>query len=49
VVSYEAFTGMLLFHELVHVVQYEKLGSERFTSRHVTGFLSGGSYDEVPL
>jgi hypothetical protein len=26
VVSHEAFTSRLLFHELVHVVQYGKLG-----------------------
>jgi hypothetical protein len=43
VVSHEAFTDRLLFHELVHVVQYEKLGLEAFAS------LSGGSYEAIPL
>jgi hypothetical protein len=28
VVSHEPFTHRLFFHELVHVVQYEKLGLE---------------------
>ncbi|MGB7849147.1 MAG: hypothetical protein WBL63_26275 [Candidatus Acidiferrum sp.] len=32
VVSHEAFTGRLLFHELVHVVQYEKLGLGEFAA-----------------
>ncbi len=49
VVSHEPFTGRLLFHELVHVVQYEKLGLEGFANKYVRGFLSGGSYDGIPL
>lgn len=49
IVSHEAFTDRLLFHELVHVVQYEKLGLEGFADRYVRGFLSGGSYDGIPL
>ena len=49
VVSHEPFTDRLLFHELVHVVQYEKLGLEGFASKYVRGFLSGGSYDGIPL
>ncbi len=49
VVSYEAFTDRLLFHELVHVVQYEKLGLEGFANKYVRGFLTGGSYDAIPL
>jgi hypothetical protein len=49
VVSHEAFTDRLLFHELVHVVQYEKLGLERLASKYLRGFLSGGSYDGIPL
>jgi hypothetical protein len=48
VVSHESFTDRLLFHELAHVVQYEKLGLERFANKYVRGFLSGGSYG-VPL
>jgi hypothetical protein len=49
VVSHEAFTDRLLFHELVHVVQYEKLGLAEFAAKYVRGFLSGGSYDAIPL
>jgi hypothetical protein len=49
VVSYEPFTDRLQFHELVHVVQYEKLGLELFAAKYVRGFLNGGSYDGIPL
>ena len=49
IVSHEPFTDRLLFHELVHVVQYEKLGMEGFANRYVRGFLSGGYYDGIPL
>jgi len=49
VVSHEPFTDRFLFHELVHVVQYEKLGLEGFANKYVKGFLSGGSYDGIPL
>lgn len=33
VVSHEPFTERLLFHELVHVVQYEKLGLSEFSGK----------------
>jgi hypothetical protein len=49
VVSHEPFTDRLLFHELVHVVQYEKLGLAEFATKYVKGFLSGGSYEAIPL
>ena len=49
VVAHEPFTGRLLFHELVHAVQYQKLGLEDFASRYVRGFLNGGSYEAIPL
>ena len=49
VVSHEPFTERVLFHELVHIVQYEKLGLPQFSARYVRGFLSGGSYEAVPL
>jgi hypothetical protein len=49
VVSHEPFTYRLLFHELVHVVQYEKLGLPEFAAKYVRGFLSGGSYGAIPL
>ena len=35
--------------ELVHVVQYEKLGLAKFAAKYVKGFLSGGSYEANPL
>lgn len=49
VVSHEPFTDRVLFHELVHVVQYERLGLTEFAARYVRGFLSGGSYEAIPL
>ena len=49
VVSQEPLTDRMLFHELVHVFQYEKLGLPRFAARYVRGFLSGGSYEAIPL
>lgn len=49
VVSHEPFTDRLLFHELVHVVQYQKLGLPQFAAKYVRGFLNGGSYEGIPL
>ncbi len=49
VVSNEAFTNRLLFHELVHVVQYNQLGVAEFAAKYVSGFLRGGSYEAIPL
>jgi hypothetical protein len=49
VASSEPFTERLLFHELVHVVRYEKLGLAEFAARYVRGFLNGGSYEAIPL
>lgn len=49
VVSHEQFYDRLLFHELVHVVQYEKLGLTGFAAKYVTGFLTGGSSEAIPL
>jgi len=49
VVHVEPLTRSLLFHELVHAVQYKHLGLEGFADRYVRGFLSGGSYEEIPL
>src|SRR2546429_416997 len=48
-VAPEAFTHRLLLRELVRVVQYEKLGLKEFAAKYVTGFLSGGSYEAIPL
>jgi hypothetical protein len=49
IVSHESFTNELLFHELVHVVQYEKLGLADIAHKYVRGFLGGGSYEVIPL
>ena len=49
IVSHEEFTYDLLFHELVHVVQYAQLGVKEFAARYVNGFIQGGSYEEIPL
>jgi hypothetical protein len=49
VVSHGPFTDGLLFHELVHVEQYRQLGIHRFSELYVRGFLTGGSYDGIPL
>jgi hypothetical protein len=37
VVSHEPFTDSVLFHELVHVVQYQKLGLIEFAAKYVPG------------
>jgi hypothetical protein len=39
----------LLFHELVHVVQFRLLGVKLFSRLYLRGFLSGGSYYGIPL
>ena len=45
----EPLTETLLFHEMVHAVQYKHLGLRGFADAYVRGFLSGGSYEEIPL
>jgi len=49
IVSHERLDARILFHELVHVEQYRQLGIERFAELYVAGFLSGGSYEAIPL
>jgi hypothetical protein len=49
VVHVEPLTVPLLFHEAVHAVQYMHLGLEGFADKYVRGFLTGGSYEEIPL
>ena len=49
VVHVEPLTNSLLFHELVHVTHYKHLGLQRFSELYVSGFLRGGSYEEIPL
>ncbi len=49
IVSHQEFTDALLFHELVHVVQFSQMELKEFAGRFVNGFIQGGSYEEVPL
>jgi hypothetical protein len=49
VVSHDEFTDALLFHELVHVVQYAQMGIKEFAKRFVSGFVQGGSFEEIPM
>jgi hypothetical protein len=49
IVSQKEFTDAMLFHELVHVVQYAQMGVSEFASRFINGFIQGGSYEEIPL
>jgi len=49
IVSHGPFSDGLLFHELVHVEQYRRLGIQRFSELYVRGFLNGGSYEAIPL
>jgi hypothetical protein len=49
VVSHEEFTDDLLFHELVHVVQYAQMGVKEVAVRYVNGIIQGWSYGEIPL
>jgi hypothetical protein len=49
IVSHEDFTDALLFHELVHVVQYAQMDMKEFSTRFIHGFIQGGSYEEIPL
>jgi hypothetical protein len=49
IVSHQEFTDALLFHEVVHVVQYAQLGVKEFAARFVSGFVQGGSFEEIPL
>lgn len=39
----------VLFHELVHVVQYRILGVAEFARQYVAGFMETRSYFEIPL
>jgi len=48
VVFHEALTPQLIFHELVHVVQYRLLGVDEFARLYVRGYLHGG-YIGTPL
>lgn len=49
VVAQEEFTPSLLFHELVHAVQYRQLGLTKFAELYVRGFLDTREYLSIPL
>ncbi len=48
VVFHEPLTPQLIFHEMVHIVQYRLLGVEEFARLYVRGYLHGG-YEGTPL
>ncbi len=48
VVFHEPLTPQLIFHELVHVVQYRLLGVDEFARLYIRGYLHGG-YGGTPL
>jgi hypothetical protein len=49
IVSHQEITDDSLFHELVHAVQYDQLGTREFSARYLSGFVKSGSYEENPL
>jgi hypothetical protein len=49
IASRQPLTSALLFHELVHVVQFRLLGVSAFARLYVRGLLMAGSYDGIPL
>ena len=48
VVFHEGLTPQLIFHEMVHVLQYRLLGVDEFARLYVRGYLHGG-YEGTPL
>jgi hypothetical protein len=42
-------SASLLFHELVHTVQYRRLGVPAFARQYVRGFLATKRYRDIPL
>jgi hypothetical protein len=48
VVFHEPLTPQLIFHEMVHIVQYRLLGIDDFARLYVRGYLQGG-YEGTPL
>ncbi|HEV7551559.1 MAG TPA: hypothetical protein VGP65_07750 [Candidatus Angelobacter sp.] len=49
IVCHQEFTDELLFHELVHVVQYAQMDVREFAARFVNEFIQGGSFEEIAL
>ena len=49
IASRQPLVPTLLFHELVHAVQYRLLGVTAFARLYTRGLLFTGSYDGIPL
>jgi hypothetical protein len=49
VVTLEELNPRIQFHELVHAVQYQKLGYKQFANKYLRGLLARGSYEKIPL
>lgn len=49
VVTFGEAEPRVLFHELVHAVQYQKLGLKQFAYKYMKGLLARGSYERIPL
>jgi len=49
VVSFETPEPRVQFHELVHAVQYQKLGVKQFANKYFRGILATGDYWQIPL
>jgi hypothetical protein len=45
----EGLAPCVMFHELVHVVQYGVLGIGTFARLYVRGFVEHGAYERIPL
>jgi hypothetical protein len=49
VVSVGELDPRVQFHELVHAVQYRKLGLKQFANKYFQGLLRTGKYEKIPL
>src|SRR5258708_5997026 len=49
VVTFEELQPRVQFHELVHAVQYRKLGFKQFANKYFRGLLRMGKYEKIPL
>lgn len=49
IASRKPLSSSVLFHELVHVIQYRHLGVRAFACRYTQGFLQTRDYFRIPL
>jgi hypothetical protein len=47
--DFRADDESLHFHELVHVIQWQHLGPDRFLMAYAAGYLAAGNYRDNPL